>query len=86
MTGCNVKKYVTVVMDASNKEVLNDIVDWIDRITEKRHGVSMHRPLGTRHSIEVIETYTIEERYNDIERTLEEKYPGLCVFNPVTTV
>ena len=83
MAGFKVKDFTTVIMDGSDKEVVDTITDVIDLITEKQHGESSSSPLDSDHpTMMVVVTKTNKKIYNMIQEVIEDLYPGLCVFNP----
>lgn len=83
MAGFIVKDYATVVMDGSNTEVVRNIIDMIDTITEGRRKRMACHLLDKQHpTTMVIKTRTDVNTYDFVQRVIEKMYPGLCVFNP----
>lgn len=83
MTGSIVKDYATVVMDGSNTEVVRNIIDVIDAITDGRRGRMSCHLLDKQHpTTMVIKTSTDVSTYDFVQKVIEKLYPGLCVFNP----
>ena len=82
MTGLLERDYVTVIMDGSNKEVVDDIRLTFDLVTQCEIGGTRCHPLSTEHpTIMVIETNMTKETYSEIKWVIERTYPGLCLFN-----
>ena len=76
------KKFVTVVMDGSNENVVRTITGAIDIVTRERYGESVCRDFDSAHpTMKAIETYTNRKTYRKIQGMIESSYPGLCVFN-----
>lgn len=87
MSGAKVEKYVTLVMDGSDVKVLSNIINVIDALAGTRNGETVYSPLDSNHpTLMILETFTNSRIYKTIEKVIESMYPGLCVFNPVTTV
>lgn len=83
MAGSKVKKYLTLVMDGSDINVLSHIINTIDCTAGNKDRKTIWYPLDSNHpSLMVLETFTNEQRYNSIKTVIEKLYPGLCVFNP----
>ena len=77
-------KYVTVIMDGSNKKVVEEITGVFDMVTRRLIGKTRCRKLDKNHpSMLVITTYTSTRKYWIIRRIIEKAYPGLCTFNAV---
>ena len=76
------KKFVTVVTDGSDENVMRSISYAIDLVTRERYGESICRNFNSAHpTMKVIETYTNNRTYNKIRTMIESSYPGLCIFN-----
>ena len=83
MAGFIVKDYATVVMDGSNTEIVRNIIEMIDAITNGRRGPMSCHLLDKQHpTTMVIKTKTDVNTYGFIQRVIEKLYPGLCIFNP----
>ena len=83
MAGIKVKDYVTVIMDGSDTEVVRKIVNVIDKVTAKKHGVSTEHVFDDDHpTMVIIKTKTTNGVYKIIQNVIDTIYPGLCVFNP----
>lgn len=82
MTGLDKKKYVTVIMDGSNKSVVEHIRLACDLVNQCEIGSAVCYPLSDEHpNVVIVETITTRKLYNDIKSVIEETYPGLCLFN-----
>ena len=81
MTGTIVKNHTTVIMDGSNREVVNDILNAMDVFVGCEHVEC--KPLDSKHpTMMVVETTADEFTYGIAQNVIENLYPGLCVFNP----
>ena len=76
------KMYNTVIMDASSRKNVENIVGTIDMMTNRRIGKSKARKLDrNRPSIRVVKRFTTANRYREAKLMLEEFYPGMCAFD-----
>lgn len=81
MIGTIVKDYKTLIMDGSNKEVVDEILNTMDVFIGDEHVTC--EPLDSKHpTIIVINTKTDEFAYAITKAMIEKLYPGLCIFNP----
>lgn len=82
MKGLFSREFNTVVMDASDENVVRNISEAIDIVTKERHGSSTIKPFDEkRPSMMVIVTRTTKRTYKTIQNMVERAYPGLCVFS-----
>lgn len=82
MMGLAKKNYVTVIMDGSDKDVVDNIRLTFDLVNKCEIGGTSCHPLSKDHPTTiVIETDTTKERYSEIKCVIEKAYPGLCLFN-----
>lgn len=84
MNGLFVKQFNTVIMDASDENIVRNITESIDIVTKERYGRSITRPFDSKHpSMMVIVTKTNFKTYKTIMGMIERAYPGLCIFNVI---
>ena len=82
MNGLLCKNFNTVIMDASNEEVVRNIVEGINIVTEERCGSATCRPFSDkRPDMKVVTTRTTKRKYESIRGMIERAYPGLCAFD-----
>lgn len=78
------KKFVTVVMDGSDKEVLNEIIGIHGSYVYPNDKKITCHPMGKDHpTMMVISLKCSEKVYDNITSIVEKKFPGLCVFNVI---
>lgn len=76
------KKYVTVIMDGSDRYVVREILGIVNMVTKRRFGKMRCRKLDSNHpTMKIIKTWTNAETYRQMRRTIELQYPGLCAFD-----
>lgn len=83
MTGFRIKNYTITVMDSSQPTILSDIIMTVRKTTEEQYSgqVRCYKPEGRPRSM-IIEFKAKKKTYIRIKEVIENKYPGLCVFNP----
>ena len=83
MKGIFVKKFTTVVMDGSDATCVESITGIMNMMTDERHGKATCRAFDSDHpTMKVIDIYTRRRRFDQIQKVIEQTYPGLCIFNP----
>lgn len=87
MAGFCVKDVQTVIWDGSNQEVVDDIISMIDEANKNRGHKATCRSMDEGHpTTMVIETRISGLIYGVVQKLIEKKYPGLCMFNPPLVV
>jgi hypothetical protein len=83
MIGFRIKNYTIIVMDSSQPTVLSDIIMTVRKMTGEQYSgqVRCCKPEG-RPRLMIIEFKAKKKTYNQIKEVIENKYPGLCVFDP----
>lgn len=72
-----------VVMDGTNVTNLNVIISTINLFIHKQgEGISWRVMSEKLISMIVIRFVTDEATYEKIQKTLDEYYPGLCIYDP----
>lgn len=78
------KKYVTVIMDGTDRRIVREIIGIINMMCNRRLGKMKCRKLDANHAtMKVIDVYTSAEMYRQTRRLIEKAYPGLCIFDVV---
>ena len=76
------RKFATVVMDGSNKDVLNEIIGIHGSYVYPNDNKISCRPMSKDHpTMMVIKLKCTKKVYDSITAAVEKKFPGLCVFN-----
>lgn len=76
------RKRNVVVMDGSNKEVLNEVIGLFGVVAYPNGGKFTHRPLDENHpNMIVIEAKLRKNEFENARQILEEIYPGLCIYD-----
>ena len=77
-------EYQIVIMDGSDKKKVNNITAIINCITGKRHGKCITRSIDSdRPTMIVVEFVCTDMTFAVISDTIEQSYPGLCIFSPL---
>lgn len=77
-----VRKFITVVIDGSDEDLVYFIKSTIDEMTNKEHGEAICSPLKKGYSsMMLIETTTESRTYASIQYVIEKVLPGKCLFN-----
>lgn len=76
------RRFSTVVMDASNDDVVHDIIEITRGLLKGRGRLCSVMPFGENQlTMCEIEVYTTKSIYNMLEREISRRYPGLCMFD-----
>lgn len=87
MNGYQPRKFSTVIMDGTNEANVRVIISTIELFTNKKYGQAYRRALSIDHSTKaVIDVTTTQDVYDNIKKTIEMYYPGLCIFDPPMAV
>lgn len=77
-----IKRYVTVIMDGSDKKVNEKVIKLLDAATRRRIGKSKCRKLDSNHpTMMVVKRLTTRGRYIKAKLNIQKHYPGLCIFD-----
>ena len=75
------KFYKTVIMDGSNKRVVDEITSTFEMTLGKKFRIKA-KPIDKDHpTMLVFTTLASANRYHDTRRLINKTYPGLCVFD-----
>ena len=75
------KIYKTVIMDGSNKKLVDEITSTFEMMLGKKFRIKA-KPIDKDHpTMMVFTTFTSANRYHDTRRLINRTYPGLCVFD-----
>lgn len=73
----------TVIMDGSDRRTVREIMRLIDAVSGTKHGKAKCRRLDGKHpTAKVIISKSTGRVYDKIREILDERYPGLCIYNP----
>ena len=75
------KFYKTVIMDGSNKRVVDEITSTFEMMLGKRFRIKAKSVDKDHPTMLVSTTLTSANRYHDTRRLINRTYPGLCVFD-----
>lgn len=81
------RRFSTVVMDGSNDDVVHDIIHVVRTLIKGRGRFCSCMPVDEgRLTMFTIDVFTTKTVYNELEREISRRYPGLCMFDPPMVV
>ena len=82
----NLKEIKIVIMDDTNKGIVEYIKSMVNAWTLSNANGPVVYKLRNDHSMTVIKSRLYEDEIDVISKRIEERFPGLCMFNPPMAV
>lgn len=83
MVKAKIRDQKLVIMDGSDKEVVDWITNLIYLVAPKDENLIIRYPLGFNHLDKTVMKFrSTEESFEFLRERIDEFHPGLCIFNP----